>query len=294
MAQYRYDALGRRIEKDVSGVVTRYILDNEDNLLEFDGSNVLQARYTHGPGIDEPLIMERGGVSHFYHTDGLGSVTDLTDATGTVVQSYVYNSFGEIVEQVGSLTNPYTYTGREFDEESGFYFYRARYYDPSIGRFLTEDPIGFAGGDVNLYGYVTNNPVNFIDPFGLRGNFSDNFRSSLRASNDFFFGGITRFTRTVIGSFTAGAVARGTGLRTAGMALGEFLRNQRQFAPHLRMASATVAFELGASALVNSAVNTLLVGFSLEGGLIVGSAIDAAIQTFLVNDPQETLKENCL
>jgi RHS repeat-associated protein len=63
--------------------------------------------------------------------------------------------------------NPYTYTGREYDPETGLYYYRARYYDPATGRFLQQDPIGFASGDVNLYGYVGNNPINFIDPSGL-------------------------------------------------------------------------------------------------------------------------------
>jgi RHS repeat-associated protein len=69
--------------------------------------------------------------------------------------------------QTGTLSQPYTYTGREWDKETGLYYYRARYYDPMVGRFISKDPIGFAGGDVNLYGYVQNNPVNWIDPFGL-------------------------------------------------------------------------------------------------------------------------------
>ncbi len=167
VAQYRYDGLGRRIEKDVDSIVSRYVYDSEDILLEFDGTNTQTARYTHGLGTDEPLIMERGGQGLFYHSDGLGSITDLTDTNGIVAQSYIYDSFGNIDQQVGTLSNPYTYTGRELDSESGLYYYRARYYDPSIGRFINEDPIGFAGGSANFYGYVQNNPVNFIDPDGL-------------------------------------------------------------------------------------------------------------------------------
>ena len=168
IAQYRYDALGRRIEKDVDGTITRYVYDSEDILLEFDGTNTQNARYTHGLGIDEPLSMERGGQSFFYHADGLGSIIDLTDINGAVVQSYIYDSFGNIKQQVGALLNPYTFTGREIDTESGLYFYRARYYDSITGRFINEDPIGFAGDDFNLYRYVQNNPVNFIDPEGLK------------------------------------------------------------------------------------------------------------------------------
>ena len=167
VAQYRYDGLGRRIEKNVDSVITRYVYSNEDILLEFDGTNTQVARYTHGVGIDEPLIMARGGQSLFYQADGLGSIIDLTDINGTVVQSYVYNSFGNIEQQVGNVVNPYTYTGREIDTETGLYFYRARYYDSIMGRFINEDPIGFAGGDSNLFRYVQNNSINFIDPLGL-------------------------------------------------------------------------------------------------------------------------------
>ncbi|MFQ5873861.1 MAG: RHS repeat-associated core domain-containing protein, partial [Dehalococcoidia bacterium] len=169
-ALYRYDALGRRIAKEVtqagSTTITRYIYDNEDILLELDGANVLQARYTHGPGIDEPLVMLRGTQAFFYHVDALGSVWDLTDSTGTIARSYTYDSFGQLLAQTGTLANPYTYTARELDPETGLYYYRARYYDPTIGRFLQEDPLGLAGG-INLYPYVGNSPLNFADSLGL-------------------------------------------------------------------------------------------------------------------------------
>ncbi len=196
VASYRYDGLGRRIEKNVGGQITRYVYDNEDILLEYNGANALVARYTHGPGIDEPLVMERDlnadttfetGERFFYHTDGLGSITDLTGPTGTVSQAYGYDSFGNIISaKCGAQTftgveavrtalgnpavcvpNPYTYTGREFDPESGLYYYRARYYDTQMGRFTAADPLGFAAG-VNSYTYVNNNPINYTDPTGLQ------------------------------------------------------------------------------------------------------------------------------
>ncbi|MFH1478161.1 MAG: RHS repeat-associated core domain-containing protein [Candidatus Omnitrophota bacterium] len=83
--------------------------------------------------------MERDGESYYYHTDGLGSIIALTDSAQTIINSYTYDSFGNIMEQTGSLINPYTYTGREYDPESRLYYYRARYYDANIGRFLQED-----------------------------------------------------------------------------------------------------------------------------------------------------------
>lgn len=167
IVNYKYDGLGRRIEKEVDSAVIQYIYDNEDILLELDGSNNIVARYTHVPGIDEPLITEKDGQSFFYHADGLGSITELTDTIGTVVQSYTYSSFGKIESQLDpNFVQPYTFTSREFDPETGLYYYRARAYDPAIGRFLSEDPIRFNGGDINLYPYVMNNPVNLTDPTG--------------------------------------------------------------------------------------------------------------------------------
>ncbi len=171
---YRYDGLGRRIEKVANGQTKRYIYDGEDILLEYDGTNSLVARYTHGPGIDEPIAVTKGSNTFFYHQDGLGSVTDLTDSAGATAKSYSYDAYGNILESPGTVEQPYMYTGREFDSESGLYYYRARYYDPSTGRFLQKDPVGLTGG-INSYGYVINNPVNLIDPFGLAPSFMDCF-----------------------------------------------------------------------------------------------------------------------
>jgi RHS repeat-associated protein len=183
---YRYDGLGRRIEKVGNGITRRYVYDAEDILLEYDGANVLQARYIHGPGIDEPIAMARGGANYFYHQDGLGTVTELTDSGGGVAKSYAYDAYGNILDQTGTVENPYTYTGREFDAETGLYYYRARYYDPRSGRFLRKDPIGFDGGDVNLYNYVLNSPTNKKDPVGLTAQYNNPTsaaRSIIRRNN---------------------------------------------------------------------------------------------------------------
>jgi RHS repeat-associated protein len=164
---YRYDGLGWRIEKVANGQTKRYIYDGEDILLEYDGANVLQARHAHGPGIDEPIAVTKDGSTFFYHQDGLGSVTDLTDSVGAAAKSYSYDAYGNIVDQTGTVEQPYTYTGRELDAETGLFYYRARYYDPTTGRFLQKDPISFAGGDLVLYNYVKGNPVAKGDPSGL-------------------------------------------------------------------------------------------------------------------------------
>ncbi len=163
---YRYDGLGRRIEKVANGQTKRYVYDGEDILLEYDGSNVLQARFAHGQGIDEPIAVTKGSNTFFYHQDGLGSVTDLTDTAGVTAKSYSYDAYGNILESPGTVDQPYTYTGRELDAESGLLYYRARYYDPATGRFLQKDAAGFSGG-INFYAYVGANPTIFVDPFGL-------------------------------------------------------------------------------------------------------------------------------
>ena len=183
-ANYRYDGLGRHVEKEViagTTTVTKYVYDNEDILLELNGANAIVARYTHGPGIDEPLIMEKAGASFYYHADGLGSITELTSQIGTAAQGYTYSSFGKIESQLDSnFVQPYTFTSRQFDAETGNYFYRARYYDAVSGRFLEEDPVSEfldQPSTNNKYTYVGGNPINFFDPLGLVWEYSQSIGS---------------------------------------------------------------------------------------------------------------------
>jgi len=167
VAEYTYDPLGRRIQKSVNGVVTKYLYDEEDIIAELDASDSVTATYVHGPGIDEPISLTRDGRSYAYHRDALGSITHITDETGAVVQRYEYDSYGNLLSiRDPGLLQPFTYTGREWDPETGLYHYRARYYDPESGRFLSQDRLGFVG-DWNFYSYVRNNPVRYLDPFGL-------------------------------------------------------------------------------------------------------------------------------
>src|SRR6266851_6281632 len=104
-------------------------------------------------------------ATNYFHADGLGSVTSLSNAAGALVQSYTYDSFGKQTASSGSLTNSFQYTARESDTETGLYYYRARYYDPQSGRFLREDPIKAVVSGMNFYAYVRNNSPNFVDPY---------------------------------------------------------------------------------------------------------------------------------
>ena len=165
---FKYDPFGRRIEKiaPTSGT-TIYAYDGDNITEELGSGGNLLAQYTQGASIDEPLALTGAGGTYYYHPDGLGSITSLTDGSGQLAASYVYDSFGRLTDSTGSITNPLQYTAREFDSEIGLYYYRARDFDPSLGRFLSEDPTGFAGGD-DFYVYSEDNPASLVDPYGLQ------------------------------------------------------------------------------------------------------------------------------
>jgi RHS repeat-associated protein len=164
---YRYDPFGRRIYKSSSAGTSVYAYDGYNLIEETNSSGTAVARYTQTQNIDEPLAELRSGGTSYYEVDGLGSVTSLTSSAGEVANTYTYDSFGNLTASTGTLSNPFRYTAREFDTETNLYFYRARYYDQSTGRFIAEDPIEFDGGK-NFYRYVGNNPISRTDPRGLR------------------------------------------------------------------------------------------------------------------------------
>ncbi|MDA8240535.1 MAG: DUF6531 domain-containing protein [Nitrospiraceae bacterium] len=168
---FNYDPLGRRIEKDVTEAgtttTTKYVYDNYAIILEYDANGNAGNRYVQGLGIDEHLAIINGKDIYYYHADGLGSVIVLTDNAGNTVQTYQYDSFGNLKDQMNRIKQPYTFTGREWDKEAGLYYYRARYYDAQSGRFITRDPIGFKGG-INLYAAMGMNPILNRDPLGLK------------------------------------------------------------------------------------------------------------------------------
>ena len=143
-------------------------------ILDFvdSGSDVvIEKRYLHGARVDQVLAQEDGNGDVIWHlTDHLGTVKDLVDSSGTVVNHFVYDSYGNLVSQTDeTVVSRYLFTGREWDSEIGLYYYRARYYDATVGRFISQDPIGFEAEDSNLYRYVVNNPVDTVDPLGLFG-----------------------------------------------------------------------------------------------------------------------------
>jgi RHS repeat-associated protein len=163
---FKYDPFGRRIYKSSSTATSVYAYDGDNLVEETNASGGVVARYSQGLSIDEPLAMLRSSATSFYHADGLGSVTSLSSGAGSLAQIYMFDSFGKQTASSGSLVNPFQYTGRESDSETGLYYYRARYYDPAAGRFLSEDPIQFAAGE-NFYRYVDNNPTFWRDASGL-------------------------------------------------------------------------------------------------------------------------------
>jgi RHS repeat-associated protein len=166
--QYFYDGAGNRVQATRNSTVTRYIYDAGGNLLaEADGSNNITKYYIHGLGL-MAMVTPTNQV-YTYHFNAVGSTIAMTDSSQAMVNKYAYDAFGNIVNQQETVSQSFKFVGQfgVMTEPNGFYYMRARYYDPQVGRFISEDPIGFGGGDENLMAYVGSNPVNLIDPSGL-------------------------------------------------------------------------------------------------------------------------------
>jgi len=170
-----YDGLGRRVRKTVASTTTRYIHDGDNLFAEVDGGapTTPLAEYTYYGGVDQPHSVRRRmrSDSVFYYTQEFpGNVTGLVNGARALVNQYRYKPFGVDYQGFpqGAMPNAFRFAGREFDTETGLYYMRARYYDPQVARFISEDPLGLAGG-INGYLYAGNNPVNGRDPSGMCG-----------------------------------------------------------------------------------------------------------------------------
>jgi RHS repeat-associated protein len=191
-----YDALGRCVKRTLNGATTYYIYDGEKPILEYNTSGTIVGRNLYGKGIDEILMRTDPSVNSgqpFYHQqDHEGSVTHLTSAAGTVLEKYKYDAFGAVTvyDGAGNLrtggtfyNNRFLFTGREYAATYRgtyipaftFYEYRARAYNPVMGRFMSEDPKGFDAGDYNLFRYCHNDPLDLTDPMGLNGTNKEQF-----------------------------------------------------------------------------------------------------------------------
>jgi RHS repeat-associated protein len=146
---------------------TNYLYDGIGIIEELSGDGSISGKYQ-GAGVDQQLATVQGGTTKYYELDGLLSTTSLTDTSAAFANNYNYDGFGNVESHTGSVLNFFQYAGRELDLETGILYYRARYFDPTAGRFITEDPTGFGSGDANLYRYVFNNPIVFIDPTGRK------------------------------------------------------------------------------------------------------------------------------
>ncbi|MEW8150669.1 MAG: polymorphic toxin-type HINT domain-containing protein [Candidatus Thiodiazotropha endolucinida] len=166
--EYGYNPNGIRSSKRENGVTTRYIVDeNRDYaqvLIEDDGT--VQVSYTYG---DDLISQDRSGEIHYYHYDGLGSTRSLTDSLGNLANTYDYEAFGGVLSQTGTIENRYLFAGEQFDSALDQYYLRARYYDPSQGRFTQQDTwMGRNHDPITLhkYLYAHADPGNLIDPTG--------------------------------------------------------------------------------------------------------------------------------
>jgi RHS repeat-associated protein len=287
---YQYDPSGYRIQKAAS-LTNRYYLEGEHLEAIYDGNGALRDQYLRGTVIDEVVNgyhrdANNVMVNSTYHHDALQSVLGQSAHDGQIQATQSYTAFGGNLSGTGTSNTAQMYTGRESDGESGFYYYRARYYDPATGRFISEDPKGFGAG-VNFYAYVNNNPVNANDPTGeiplplITGAFGAGavaIGSAIGqvASN----GGFDNFNFRNVGiaagvGFVAGAAAPYTALTYAGAAVTNAVANVAQYGVTQVVNKQDITTQ---GILLNGVTGVL-------GGLVAGPVAQATGLTYAVNSP---------
>lgn len=169
-ADYKYDGKGQRAVKEVDGITTIFIFDKGGKLIaEADATGVVQKDYVYYGNLPVTLATNTGAPAvYYYHNDHLGTPQVMTDQSQMIAWSGDYEAFGEVEVGASTVDSSLRFPGQYFDQETNLYYNYFRDYDPSIGRYITSDPIGLRGG-INTYTYVENNPLNWIDPFGLVG-----------------------------------------------------------------------------------------------------------------------------
>jgi RHS repeat-associated protein len=173
-----YDALGRCVRRTFNNIRTYIIYDGERPIMEFDGNAGVTASNVYGAGVDE-IIKRTSGIGEYMIPDRLGNIVAVAGATGAPLEWYRYDAFGTPTifypadaafgrtHTTSNISNRFLFTGREYAEKFGFYEYRARAYNPTLGRFMSEDPKLFDAKDYNLYRYCANDPLDKTDPMGL-------------------------------------------------------------------------------------------------------------------------------
>ena len=167
--EYAHDPLGRRIAKTVDGIIVeKYLWQGLTRLLAvYDGADNLLMRFEYADG-RMPVAVNVEGVTYYLTYDQVGSLRLVADSAGNVIKSVVYDSFGNILSDGNPVfAVPFGFAGGLHDKETGLVRFGYRDYDPDVGRWTAKDPILFAGGDTDLYGYVLNNPLNAFDSLGL-------------------------------------------------------------------------------------------------------------------------------
>ncbi|MBQ0721656.1 MAG: RHS repeat-associated core domain-containing protein, partial [Gammaproteobacteria bacterium] len=182
---YQYDGIGNRLSATRNGQTTQYIYDAVGNLLaEANSSGTLTRYYIHGLGL-MAFVGAQTSQLYVYHHDATGHTVAITDINQNVVNKYAYDPYGKLMAKQEQVNQPFTYVGQygvmTEAEDTDLYYMRARYYDAQIGRFISEDPIGMAGG-INLYAYVGGNPVMLVDPSGLYAGYGNGLYSNYYAT----------------------------------------------------------------------------------------------------------------